>query len=168
MRWGCCGTTFKGRRWLEHCLAHCSTHLLTYRGYMISLINYGEKTTTQIPAVHIHGNGRHLGLYKALSKVHVHNFQTASSNAVKGWTHIEDVLGGCPLSGKSSMWCVWNIGSYYLYSRTPDERPPSPTTIPLIRPHFVWRTGVYVRIRIPHERPSLLYDHTNVILRVVV
>ena len=23
------------------------------------------------------------------------------------------------------------------YSRTPDERPPSPTTIPLIRPHFV-------------------------------
>ena len=24
-----------------------------------------------------------------------------------------------------------------VYSRTPDERPPSPTTIPLIRPHFV-------------------------------
>ena len=24
-----------------------------------------------------------------------------------------------------------------MYSRTPDERPPSPTTIPLIRPHFV-------------------------------
>ena len=23
------------------------------------------------------------------------------------------------------------------YSRTPDERPPSPTTIPLIRPHIV-------------------------------
>ena len=23
------------------------------------------------------------------------------------------------------------------YSKTPDERPPSPTTIPLIRPHFV-------------------------------
>ena len=54
------------------------------------------------------------------------------------------------------------------YSRTPDERPPSPTTIPLIRPHFVWWTVVSVRIRIPHERPSLLYDHTNVILRVVV
>ena len=36
------------------------------------------------------------------------------------------------------------------YSRTPDERPPSPTTIPLIRPHFVWRTVVSVRIRIPH------------------
>ena len=54
------------------------------------------------------------------------------------------------------------------YSRTPDERPPSPTTIPLIRPHFVWRTVVSVRIRIPHERPSLLYDHTNVILKVVV
>ena len=53
-------------------------------------------------------------------------------------------------------------------SRTPDERPPSPTTIPLIRPHFVWRTVVSVRIRIPHEQPSLLYDHTNVILRVVV
>ena len=59
--------------------------------------------------------------------------------------------------------CWWK-----LYSRTPDERPPSPTTIPLIRPHFVWRTVVSVRIRIPHERPSLLYDHTNVILRVVV
>ena len=28
--------------------------------------------------------------------------------------------------------------------------------------------SVSVRIRIPHERPSLLYDHTNVILRVVV
>ena len=55
-----------------------------------------------------------------------------------------------------------------MYSRTPDERPPSPTTIPLIRPHFVWRTVVSVRIRIPHERPSLLYDHTHVILRVVV
>ena len=54
------------------------------------------------------------------------------------------------------------------YSRTPDERPPSPTTIPLIRPHFVWRTVVSVRIRIPRERPSLLYDHANVILRVVV
>ena len=54
------------------------------------------------------------------------------------------------------------------YSRTPDERPPSPTTIPLIWPHFVWRTVVSVCIRIPHERPSLLYDHTNVILRVVV
>ena len=25
------------------------------------------------------------------------------------------------------------------YSRTPVERPPSPTTIPLIRPYFVWR-----------------------------
>ena len=55
-----------------------------------------------------------------------------------------------------------------IMSRTPDERPPSPTTTPLIRPHFVWRTVVSVRIRIPHERPSLLYDHTNVILRVVV
>ena len=54
------------------------------------------------------------------------------------------------------------------YSRTPDERPPSPTTIPLIWPHFVWRTVVSVRIRIPHERPSLLYDHTNVLVRVVV
>ena len=30
--------------------------------------------------------------------------------------------------------CGWNIRRY---SRTPDERPPSPTTIPLIRPHFV-------------------------------
>ena len=50
------------------------------------------------------------------------------------------------------------------YSRTPDEWPPSPTTIPLIRPHFVWRTGHSVCVRIPHERPSLLYDHTNVIL----
>ena len=54
------------------------------------------------------------------------------------------------------------------YSRTADERPSSPTTIPLIRPYFLWRTVVSVRIRIPHERPSLLYDHTNVILRVVV
>ena len=26
---------------------------------------------------------------------------------------------------------------HYNYSRTSDERPPSPTTIPLIRPHFV-------------------------------
>ena len=52
---------------------------------------------------------------------------------------------------------------YSLYSRTPDERPPSPTTIPLIRPHFVWRTGVSVRIRIPHERPSLLYSRTPLI-----
>ena len=62
--------------------------------------------------------------------------------------------------------CV--TGQHLLYSRTPDERPPSPTTIPLIRPHFVWRTVVYVRIRIPHEWPFLLYDRTNVILRVVV
>ena len=54
------------------------------------------------------------------------------------------------------------------YSRTPVERPPSPTTIPLIRPHFVWRTVLSFCIRIPHERPSLLYDHTNVIMRVVV
>ena len=54
------------------------------------------------------------------------------------------------------------LRNVFNYSRTPDERPPSPTTIPLIRPHFVWRTVVSVRIRIPHERPSLLYDHTRV------
>ena len=41
-------------------------------------------------------------------------------------------------------YCMSNnqtIVGYFLqsceYSRTPDERPPSPTTIPLIRPHFV-------------------------------
>ena len=28
-------------------------------------------------------------------------------------------------------------GGLVIYSRTPDERPPSPTTIPLIRPHLV-------------------------------
>ena len=49
-----------------------------------------------------------------------------------------------------------------MYSRTPVERPPSPMTTPLIRPHFEWRTGLSFCIRIPHERPSLLYDHTNV------
>ena len=30
-----------------------------------------------------------------------------------------------------------NLSSISIYSRTPVERPPSPTTIPLIRPHFV-------------------------------
>ena len=44
-----------------------------------------------------------------------------------------------------------------LYSRTPDERPPSPTTIPLIRPHFVWRT-VFPVCMIPDQRPSLWRD----------
>ena len=75
---------------------------------------------------------------------------------------IKNILCACRKKSLLS-WCC-----SFLYSRTPDERPPSPTTIPLIRPHFVWRTGHSVCIRIPHERPSLLYDHTNVILRVVV
>ena len=33
--------------------------------------------------------------------------------------------------------CTEVDGGPIEYSRTPDERPPSPTTIPLIRPHFV-------------------------------
>ena len=39
------------------------------------------------------------------------------------------------------------------YSRTPDERPPSPTTIPLIRPHFVdgqWFLFVYESLTSDH------------------
>ena len=45
------------------------------------------------------------------------------------------------------------------YSRTPDERPPSPTTIPLIRPHFVWTDSGFCsytnpsRATIPLIRP---------------
>ena len=37
-------------------------------------------------------------------------------------------------------WCWWRISSALpmcSYSRTPVERPPSPATIPLIRPYFV-------------------------------
>ena len=44
-----------------------------------------------------------------------------------------------------------------LYSRTPVEPPPSPLTIPLIRPYFVWRT-VYSVCAIPDQRPSLRRD----------
>ena len=47
----------------------------------------------------------------------------------------------------------------YIYSRTPVERPPSPTTIPLIRPYFLWRcwsSATYLnpsRATIPLIRP---------------
>ena len=44
-----------------------------------------------------------------------------------------------------------------LYSRTPVERPPSPTTILLIRPYFVWRT-VFSVCAVPDRRPSLKRD----------
>ena len=55
----------------------------------------------------------------------------------------------------------WLLGARYLYyySRTPVERPPSPTTIPLIRPYFVWRTVFSVCV-ITDRRPSLS-DATN-------
>ena len=43
------------------------------------------------------------------------------------------------------------------YSRTPVERPPSPMTIPLIWPYFVWRTLFSVCV-IPDQRPSLRRD----------
>ena len=43
------------------------------------------------------------------------------------------------------------------YSRTPVERPPSPATIPLIRPYFVWRT-VFSVCTIPDQRQSLWRD----------
>ena len=44
-----------------------------------------------------------------------------------------------------------------LYGRTPAERPPSPTTIPLIRPYFVCRT-LFSVCTIPDQRPSLRRD----------
>ena len=43
------------------------------------------------------------------------------------------------------------------YSGTPVERPPSPTTIPLIRPYVVWRT-LFSVCTIPDQRPSLRRD----------
>ena len=55
-----------------------------------------------------------------------------------------------------SLLAVIGLGPYY--GRTPVERPPSPTTIPLIRPHFVWRTVFYV-CAVPDQRPSLKCDH---------
>ncbi len=57
-------------------------------------------------------------------------------------------------------WCWWRISSALpmcSYSRTPVERPPSPATIPLIRPYFVWRT-VFSVCTIPDQRPSLWRD----------
>ena len=44
------------------------------------------------------------------------------------------------------------------YSRTPVERPPSPTTIPLIWPYFVWRTLFSVVRSLTNDHPS---DATN-------
>ena len=56
---------------------------------------------------------------------------------------------------------LWSVNSPYSrirhYSRTPDERPPSPTTIPLIRPYFEWRI-VFSVCTIPDRRPSLRRD----------
>ena len=52
---------------------------------------------------------------------------------------------------------LYPLSDLWTYSRTPVERPPSPTTIPLIRPYFVWRT-VYSVCTIPDQRPSLRRD----------
>ena len=45
----------------------------------------------------------------------------------------------------------------YGYSRTHVERPPSPTTIPLIRPYFIWRT-LFSVCSVPDQRTSLKRD----------
>ena len=55
---------------------------------------------------------------------------------------------------------IWNTVMFIvkqLYSRTPVERPPSPTTIPHIWPYFVWRT-VFSVCAIPDRRPSFRRD----------
>ncbi len=44
-----------------------------------------------------------------------------------------------------------------MYSRTPVERSPSPTTIPLVRPYFVGRT-VFSVCAVPDQWPSLKCD----------
>ena len=87
-----------------------------------------------------------------------------------------------PKAGKvESAFCEIN---YYYYSRTPVERPPSPTTIPLIRPHFRVTDSAFCmytnpsRATIPLIRPHqcdseggrirgvLLYNHfKNTILQ---
>ena len=59
--------------------------------------------------------------------------------------------------GRNSPRRIWNSILENYYSRTPVERPPSPATIPLIRPYFVWRT-VFSVCTIPDQRPSLWRD----------
>ena len=61
------------------------------------------------------------------------------------------------IEAKSKRWVFKWRRKVSNYSRTPVERPPSPTTIPLIRPCFVWRT-VFSDCVIPDQRPSLRRD----------
>ena len=73
----------------------------------------------------------------------------ASSNFVSTEPTVENIHN-LYNSSNNRVTPLWN-------SRTPVERPPSPTTIPLIRPYFVWWTVCSV-CAIHDRRPSLRRD----------
>ena len=63
---------------------------------------------------------------------------------------------GRSITSDNGTFTAWKM-YFSSYSRIPVERPPSPTTISLIRPYFVWRT-VFSVSAIPDQRPSLRRD----------
>ena len=50
-----------------------------------------RKKQNKFPAVGFHGNGGHIRFYGTQQGTYMYNFKTASSNAVKSCTHIEDI-----------------------------------------------------------------------------
>ena len=72
---------------------------------------------------------------------------------------ISIILADSESPGQSYRIAISSLKLWFIsrYSRTPVERPPSPMTIPLIRPYFVWRT-VFSVCTIPDQRPSLRRD----------
>ena len=76
-------------------------------------------------------------------KDHITNYAIVCNTIQAAIGHYEEILttvknGNCDsLDTWSDAVASVKRSNKVQYSKTPDERPPSPTTIPLIRPHFV-------------------------------
>ena len=79
----------KGRCWSKNCFAHFSIHSFHFTFIMISMKKYGEKNKIIFSPRFVSMEMAAIFDFRALTKVH--NFKTASSNAVKSCTHIEDI-----------------------------------------------------------------------------
>ena len=77
-----------GGCWSRNSFAHFSTHSFHCIFIMISMKKYGEKIIF-FPAARFRGNGGHIRFKGTLQGTY--NFKTATSNAVKSCTHIEDI-----------------------------------------------------------------------------
>ena len=79
----------KGRYWSKNCFAHFSIHSFHFTFIMISIKNMEKKKDFFLRFVSMEMAA--IFDFRALTKVHITLIKTASSNAVKSCTHIEDI-----------------------------------------------------------------------------